>query len=883
MKGVAEQLAFNRGRISRLGMARVDLKRTALSAAIQTNWMSRVLGSMMLRPGFGYVATESGPTRSLPFIFSADDSAIVELHDEDVTFVVDDERLDRGAVTASITNGTFATDVSSWATLANTGTWVTGGGAQFIGLSGAAEQSLYQVVTINEPTEEHGVRLIVRSGVVRFGISENLGPDVFFNEDLGPGTYSIGFTPTGVAAVVLSFVSFSNTPAIVDSVAIEAAGDLLLPTPWTAADLQNVRVEQSGDVMFMCDGAHQQQTISRINERSWGIADYAPVDGPFRVENTSATTISASALVGNVSLVASSALFDPAHAGALFRLTSVGQAVTSSFTAANTFGNQIRVTGVGAARTFAIVITGTFVATVTLQYSVDEAVWYDHTNYTTPTSTSLTDGLDNQIIYYRLGVKTGNYTSGTAVSGLTYAAGSISGVVKIIEVTDSINATAIVLSDLGGTAATDVWAEGEWSDYRGWPSAVALHDGRLIWAGREMFFGSVTDQFYTFDPGFEGDAGPISRSIGSGPIDNVLWMSSLNRLIAGTGGSIVEVRSSSLDEPLTPTNFTPKVAATRGSAGIASVKIDNTALFAQRGATRVFEVDNSVGPNGGVLSTVSDVTTLIPEICEAGVVRMAVQRLPDTRLHAILNDGTAGVFVTDRAEDVRCWVNVETDGEIEDVCILPGTEEDRVYYVVKRTIDGNEVRYLEKWARESEARGAAVNKIADSFVYAAAASNVITGLGHLEGETVVAWGGGLYLGAFVVAGGSITLHASTTYTHRCAGLPYSAEFKSTKLAFSMQGRSGLTLKKKIDRLGLILVDTHPQSLTYGPSLTRLDPMPERDRHADVDLTAVWDEYDSEAFMFDGRWDTDSRLCLKATAPLPCTVLAAVIELETNAR
>ena len=45
-----------------------------------------------------------------------------------------------------------------------------------------------------------------------------------------------------------------------------------------------------------------------------------------------------------------------------------------------------------------------------------------------------------------------------------------------------------------------------------------------------------------------------------------------------------------------------------------------------------------------------------------------------------------------------------------------------MYYVVKRTIGGTDYRYLEKWAFESEARGAAINKIADSFVYAAAAS-----------------------------------------------------------------------------------------------------------------------------------------------------------------
>jgi hypothetical protein len=47
--------SFNRGLVSPLALARIDLKRLALSADISTNWMPRTLGPMMLRPGLGYV------------------------------------------------------------------------------------------------------------------------------------------------------------------------------------------------------------------------------------------------------------------------------------------------------------------------------------------------------------------------------------------------------------------------------------------------------------------------------------------------------------------------------------------------------------------------------------------------------------------------------------------------------------------------------------------------------------------------------------------------------------------------------------------------------------------------------------------------------------
>lgn len=889
MKTTAELYAFNRGRISRHGLARVDLKRYALSAQTQTNWMPSLLGSMMFRPGLGYINTEPSATQTIPFIFSTADTAIVEVHNGTTTFTISDVRLTRPAVTAAVTNGTFDSNVTGW-TQIDAGTvnaWQTGG---YLGLTGdgTAIASRQQEVTVNEANTEHALRVVVQRGPlkIRVGSTSN-GTDYINDYELGAGNHSLAFTPTG-ASFFVKFFNQNDRMALLSACTVESSGSVSLTSPWDSDDLSLLRPDQSGDFVYVaCEGKQQYQIIRR-DSRSWSIEVYLSNDGPFRLQNTTTSTLAPSALTGNItvtsSAVASTGIFRSTHVGALFSITSVGQTVTDSFAADNDFTTHIRVTGVTEGRRFAITITGTFTATVTLQRSFDDgATWQDVSTYTTVTSTTLADGLDNQIVWYRIGVKTGNYTSGTAVCTLVYSSGSITGVVRITGYTNSTTVAAEVLTPLGGTAASDVWSEGAWSDFRGWPSAGKFHDGRMVWAGKDKFNGSVTDQFYTFDPEFEGDAGPISRSIGFGPVDSVNWLVSLNRLIAGTDGAVIEVKSSSLDEPLTPNNFTPKAAATRGSASVDAVRIDGSALFVQRGGGRVFEIDNSIGPQGGVLSTLTDVTVMVPEVCSVGVVKMAVQREPDTRVHCVLSDGTVAVLVWDRAENVQCWVNVETDGDVEDVCVLPGTTEDSVYYVVKRTIGGSDVRYLEKWALESEARGAAVNKIADSFVYASAASNTITGLDHLEGESVVAWGNGLSLGSFTVASGSITLHASTTYTNRCAGLTYTAHFKSAKLAQTVGDRSSLTMKKKIKSLGLLLLDTHPQGLEFGPDFTNMDPLPQTERYAAIDLDAVWDEYDFEAHRFPGEWSTDTRLCLQATAPKPCTVLAALIDLDTNAK
>ena len=76
-----ELLAFNRGLISPMGIARVDLDRVKLMAEHSVNWMPRTLGPMSLRPGLGYLGRTGSDAyaRCLPFVFATDDVALLEL------------------------------------------------------------------------------------------------------------------------------------------------------------------------------------------------------------------------------------------------------------------------------------------------------------------------------------------------------------------------------------------------------------------------------------------------------------------------------------------------------------------------------------------------------------------------------------------------------------------------------------------------------------------------------------------------------------------------------------------------------------------------------------------------------------------------------------
>lgn len=79
---------------------------------------------------------------------------------------------------------------------------------------------------------------------------------------------------------------------------------------------------------------------------------------------------------------------------------------SKTITGANSFTDPVKLTGF-----FNLSISGTFVATVTVQRSFDNQVtWQDVDDFTAPTEDY---GMEPEVCWYRVGVKTGNFTSGS--------------------------------------------------------------------------------------------------------------------------------------------------------------------------------------------------------------------------------------------------------------------------------------------------------------------------------------------------------------------------------------------------------------------------------------------------------------------------------------
>lgn len=859
---------FNRGEIDPLALGRDDVTKVNNSCELMNNFIPLRLGPMQFKPGMEYIGLITGETYHVPFVAGTTDKAILEFTNNKLRVWVDDSVISRSTVGSSVTNPNFDTDIVGWTDDSGAGSSTAhgvGGYADLIG-SGITSAILYQTVTVSggDINADHGINIsIFQSNVlVKIGTS-GVNSDEIFNGTLSPGIHSLLINPASDFTITLS--NSEKFSALVDSVNIEVAGELSFVTEVSESELSTIRYSQSADVIFITHDTGKIYSVERRGKMSWSLVDFTSSDGPFGFINNSDISMAAGALEGDTTLTASADYFKVDHVDALFKLGSAGQQVTASVTSEDNGTNSIRVTGVAESRQFNISITaldGTG-STVTLQRSADDSNWVDVESYTTNQSKTFDDELDNSILFYRLYVKVGDYVAGTIGLSLDFAGGSIEGICRVTEYVSSTVVNIQILVEFGSTLSTRDWYESQWSDVAGYPSSNVLYEGRLWFAGKTNLWGSVSDQFSSFDRNIEGDSASIFKTIGFGPVETVHWLGESTRLIMGISSDEISVRSSSFGEILTPTNANLKSGSSQGSAPISPIRIDDLLYYVQRSGVKMMELEYALGSDN---HKGRDLMMLNQNICIEGIKRIAVVRQPETRIIVIMNDGTARIYLFDHSENVAAWSRFDTpNGLIEDVVTLPGLVEDEIYFTVNRS----GVRSLEKMAKLSEYE----DKHFDSFKSYVSPGTTLTGLDHLNGQTVGVWGDGVAQADQVVSGGSITTGSFTNVT---VGLKYEADYLSNKLGqYVKSGSTGassrLTKRSRITSVGLIAHRLYPDVLKFGPSFDLLDPMPDYEEDDDINT------YDNEPFEFNGSHDTDSRVALRATGP--CTIMALVYDVK----
>lgn len=826
--------AFNFGEFSPRMVARVDLDQYDNACSQAENLLSYPQGGLTRRPGTRFVAevkTSASRHALFRFQFSTTQAYMIEGGPGHFRFYRNQGQIVAENIGASITNGAFDSGITSWTDQSNgTGAISHDSTNDRLSLDGGGsgnEAIAQQEITTTTTSTEHVLKFETfgranDTVTVRVG-STSGASDYLADLDVTTGTHSVSFTPTASPFFLQFEYAGALTGVAVDNISLIDNAAVEIGTPYASADLLQIKYTQSADVMYLFHPDYQPRKLLRRGNSDWSLVLIDFKNGPYLNENTTTTTLTLGATSGTTTVTASAITGINDDTG--FQTTDVGRLIRFNDAAGNYTWMLI------VARTSTTVVTATI--------------------------------------------------RGPAASATT--------------------------------AQTD-WALGLWSDTTGWPGAVAFFEERLYAAGSDTapqrFDGSVVADFETFDPsqadGTIVDDSAVSFTIASEEVNRIRWMSGDRELVLGTTGA--EFTASSSGAAITPSDIAVKRQTTHGCADVAPVRVDNRLLFLQRAGRKIRDFFFEFAEDSFISS---DVTLFAEHITRTGVVQMAYQQEPDSVIWAVRDDGQVATLTFKPGERVTGWTRQVLGGSfgsgdavVESVAVIPGQDaagqtfasddRDEVWLIVKRTIDGSTVRYVEfveqsfegpvredydteaAWETAVLAAQEDVFCVDGGLTYDSTATTSISGLDHLEGETVSVLADGAVHPDKTVASGAITLDYSASVVQ--VGLSCPWHFASLK--FPVGGRAGTALakKKRTAKVGFVLKDT--ASFQFGTNKESLKTK---------EFRTVANLMDTAVPLFTGEvvetlpsgWETDPRVFLKGTNPSGFKMLAFTPEIWTN--
>lgn len=155
-------------------------------------------------------------------------------------------------------------------------------------------------------------------------------------------------------------------------------------------------------------------------------------------------------------------------------------------------------------------------------------------------------------------------------------------------------------------------------------------------------------------------------------------------------------------------------------------------------------------------------------------------------------------------------------------------------------------------------------------------TNVLTGLDHLEGKSVVGLADGVVIGPLTVTGGSIPLPANTT--NAVAGLKYTQQIQTLYLTMDDLQPGSIQGKRKLVPAATLRLDC-TKGLKVGQDFNSLTPVPDC---GDIDTNFVGLNpgtlFSGDAYVvFTGAWDEKGEVCIQQDDPLPASVLGIIVQ------
>lgn len=285
------------------------------------------------------------------------------------------------------------------------------------------------------------------------------------------------------------------------------------------------------------------------------------------------------------------------------------------------------------------------------------------------------------------------------------------GTAVVIGTTSALIANARIVSELDSAVAAPplAWSldDSVWNAANGYPRTGTLHEQRLVVGGSRKYpqtiWGSRTGEYFDYTLGTNDDDA-YSFTIAADEINPISYLASTHTLIAHTYGGEFSLQGG-IEKPITPTNVRIKPESPHGSKGVRPIGVGKESIFVQRSGRKV----RALGYRDELAGYAApDLTVLAEHITElGGITQMAYQQEPDMLIWATRTDGALLSCTFDREQSVIAWAPHYTEGAFESVSCIPNGDQDETWLVVRRTVNGTTVRYIEIFDDTFEPRAAA--------------------------------------------------------------------------------------------------------------------------------------------------------------------------------
>ena len=342
----------------------------------------------------------------------------------------------------------------------------------------------------------------------------------------------------------------------------------------------------------------------------------------------------------------------------------------------------------------------------------------------------------------------------------------------------------------------------------------------------------------------------------------------LTQLMLLTSGA--EWRVSSINsDAITPTTISVRPQSYVGASNVQPVIINNTLLYVAARGGHVREMAYNWQANGFITGDLSLYATHLFDTYD--ITDMAYAKAPYPIVWFVSSSGKLLGVTYVPEQQIGGWHWHDTDGTFESCAVVAEGGEDRLYVVVKRTINGVQKRYIERIASRLFSNPADAFFVDCGFTYSGAPATTISGLNAIEGKTVNILADGSVHPQRTVTSGAITLDFPASKVQ--VGLPITADLETVPIYTQIDASLGQGRAKNVNKAWLRVYRS--SGVFVGPDANHLTQYKQRTTEPPGTPPALVS--DEIAVLLTPSWAQTGQVFVRQSDPLPISVVSLTAE------